>query len=656
LTRITFPPKLEIFKQNWIYAFIIFALAFGLYGKTIGFDYAWDDKIVITQNERVQRGIAGISEHFKERDRVELQDFSGFRPITMSSFSIDYEFFGLHPAWGHFVNIFIYGLVCVLIFVTILRLFPDQGRGFAFMISLLFLAHPIHVEAVANIKSRDEILAFLFILFGMLSFWKFHNSRNFIWLGICLTTISAAALSKENGILSPILLVFSLLFFPGTSRQKIQSGIYIGLLALLLVFVLWALTSRIPGQILGDDPIGFLESYELGNSLIGAELWESIGNGSRLIWYYLGKFIFPYDLTYYSGYNHFPFWNWENPMLWASFSASLLLFFWLGVSILRRHRSLLLFGFGFFLITISIYLQIVFFLADTMADRFMFTPSFGLCISLAFLIKYLSRKLGESMTFSKSGNFFYPIAAIIILAFSLMSFNRMDAWKDTYTLVATDMGKLENCSRAHYFMAEEISKKLARHPNNLELQDKMFHHYKRSVEITKMAYYSFWNWSQYLMNYGKFKEAEAVLLQFAKVYPYQADPWFFLGKNEFILNEFDSSATHLERSFFLDSGIFETREIWVKAMIKTGNLTKAEKVALSGVKSNPESIRLWDALADVYFAKGESEKCFKVMDRILSTDPNNPFWWKKMIGFQQLIQDQERADFYYREAKKIGVL
>ena len=83
-----------------VYAFI-FVLAVIQYAGTWNHDYAWDDAIVITQNERVQKGFEGIPEVFKNIKSDEIQHRYGYRPISLMSFAIDYGLFGDDPHAGH---------------------------------------------------------------------------------------------------------------------------------------------------------------------------------------------------------------------------------------------------------------------------------------------------------------------------------------------------------------------------------------------------------------------------------------------------------------------------------------------------------------------------------------------------------------------------
>lgn len=88
-----------------LWGMLIFALAFVQYGNTLTYAYVWDDDIVVVYNKRVQQGFSAIPGHFEFRNRENFEDFTGYRPVTMSSFSIDIGLFGMNPKGSHAMNV-----------------------------------------------------------------------------------------------------------------------------------------------------------------------------------------------------------------------------------------------------------------------------------------------------------------------------------------------------------------------------------------------------------------------------------------------------------------------------------------------------------------------------------------------------------------------
>ena len=208
-------------KAHWTFGLIIFLLAFIQYSNTLGHDFAWDDKIVIQENDRVQQGFSGIPELFLKYNSDLRKDQYGYRPITLTSFAIDYAISAGEPGFFHFMNILYFGLLCLVLFILLNRIFKQYSPVLPFLITVLFTVHPIHVEVVANIKSRDEILALLFCLLSLLQFLNYLERKQ--WKSIALTILyfGLAFLSKENAItFIPIYIISALIVTPITWKHS----------------------------------------------------------------------------------------------------------------------------------------------------------------------------------------------------------------------------------------------------------------------------------------------------------------------------------------------------------------------------------------------------------------------------------------------------
>jgi hypothetical protein len=165
----------------------IFSFAFLLYSNTINHDYALDDTGAIQQNLNVKKGITGIPDILKmdlwEQSEVRL---GYYRPLSLITFAIEYEFFQNAPHVHHFTNVLFFATSCVILFLVMHALLGNVHQFIPLCVTLLFAAHPIHTEVVANIKSRDEILSFLFVFTSILFFILFLKKNKFIYIILLL--------------------------------------------------------------------------------------------------------------------------------------------------------------------------------------------------------------------------------------------------------------------------------------------------------------------------------------------------------------------------------------------------------------------------------------------------------------------------------------
>lgn len=168
--------KKNLWEKKYFFEVLVLLFTFILYLNSIPNSYNLDDELVTINHRLTSKGISAIPEIFSS---PYYQDASGYsyeyRPIVLASFAIEHHFFGDSPTVGHFFNIILYGIVCVVLYQLLLLLFKQYSSFIAIAVTLLFVSHPAHTEVVCSIKNRDEILS---LLFGLLSF---HAAYKFVF-------------------------------------------------------------------------------------------------------------------------------------------------------------------------------------------------------------------------------------------------------------------------------------------------------------------------------------------------------------------------------------------------------------------------------------------------------------------------------------------
>ena len=167
-----------------LWALIIFLVAFAIYANSIPHGYILDDSGVLKDNWVVKRGIDGIPLILKTPYRygISLLTDDLYRPLSMVMFAIEWQLSPNTPAISHFVNVLFYALSCSLLLIVLRKLFRNYHPLLALFACLLWMAHPVHTEVVANIKSRDEIMSVFFLLLTILGFLEFLNKGKPIYL------------------------------------------------------------------------------------------------------------------------------------------------------------------------------------------------------------------------------------------------------------------------------------------------------------------------------------------------------------------------------------------------------------------------------------------------------------------------------------------
>lgn len=593
---------------------LVFILAFLTYSNTLNHNYVFDDRIVITENKRVQKGIAGIPDLFYKYNSDKLSDKYGYRPIVLSSFAIDYQFFGLNSKAGHFMNLFYFAILCLVLFKILQKIFYEYSVLPSLLITLIFIVHPIHVEVVANIKSRDEIFALLFSLISLSYFIKYNKEGKFIYLIASLLIFFLAFLSKESAITFLVIMPLTVWYmnkWKGSASLLKSSMVLIVAIFICLGIVNFYISSQL-GISKTKDPTVFYENILLGNSfLYTGDFTQKVANASTIFALYLKNFFFPINLVYYYGYNQIPVASWNQFIVIFSFLIHLIVLVY-SIFTLKKNKEIS-YGLFFYLITISFYSHIIKPLADTMADRFLFTPSLGLIIlcvftiakllKIDFKIDWFERIRTNKTTYykwftSKSGLAFI----ILLLLLSIKTYSRNKAWKDDLTLSSTDMSQLENCSRAHFYYAN-LHQTSLKNSFNSDVEKQMIHHYKRSYEITDSAFYSYYYLALYYFSNNRFKEGIPVLKQASDNYPKQSVFKYYLGLSYIKNNELVKGIKQLKTSIDLAPNVSSIYYSMALACSEADSFDLAINT-LSKMKTYcNESNMLYEALSKVYFDK-----------------------------------------------------
>lgn len=185
--------------------FILGFLGFILYANTLSHDYTWDDQIVITGNQLTQKGLSGIVEIWTSRRYIENRPT--YRPIPQSIFALLHELNANEPMLGHFAAVSLYVILLVSLLYILHTNFPRINSWLLFFIALMFALMSVHAEVVANIKSIDEQLSALFLL------WSLHvGVKKGVKNSLLMLLLFAASVLSKLSSLTLIPVIFILLF------------------------------------------------------------------------------------------------------------------------------------------------------------------------------------------------------------------------------------------------------------------------------------------------------------------------------------------------------------------------------------------------------------------------------------------------------------
>lgn len=610
-----------------IFLFVIVIFTFLLYGNTLKNKYSLDDYIIQGQSAQlVKEGIKSIDDIFtttytskSTADGVEKS--YGYRPLVRSLFALEYTLFGMNPRAGHMINILLYLAVVLVLYRLLQRLLRNYSIWFPFVITLLFIAHPVHTEVVASLKNRDELLSMLFSLIALQYVVKYADRNRVYLLVVGLISYVLAFLSKPTALSFWFVFPLTLYFFTDMPWKKI--GKIFGLLMLMIILggmaPFWFL-ERVRDFSMIENPLYFEDS-----------IWYILGTGMYSLGYYLKILLIPHPLLYYYGYDMIPLVNPGN--IWVILS----ILFHLGIlyiAIIRfKEKHILSYAIFFYLFTIAMFSNIVQPAPGIIAERFLFVPSLGFVMVLAWLIFKLFKADPRSKTNSPAKIFFVTILTAAILApYSYKTYKRNQKWYSDMTLYRADMKYLENSVKAHDLMGTTLMRKveleLSKRVNVAKFLmpeiDKAIHHFSRAVEIWPGHTSS---WTNLGMIYNNPRVAEHLMasgdtaraLQFKRsavnsfkkaieLEPDHGKALFNLGLTYEYVGDIDSAAHYYERCIEVNDEIINPRSRLADIRFRQGYEQEAIRLNMEIIRLDPMEALPYVSFGNYYIIRGDTAK------------------------------------------------
>lgn len=435
----------------WWVPLVLALLGFGLYVNTFGHQYALDDIAAIGQNLFVKKGIAGIPDLL----RTEFWHFSNislgyYRPLSLITFALEQEYFKDSPHISHVINAGLYGLTGLVIGILLQKWLPKQAIP-AFLVGLVFMAHPLHTEIVANIKGRDEILSFLFIALMLLSYWRYLETKQWGWtIGACLS-LYLAFLSKESSVVSLALIPAMQYWF---ARRNVWQSL-ISLWPFLIVAALFFYQKKLMiGTLSGNPPTDW------ANYPYAIEKTQK-STMFKFFAYYIRLLVLPHPLVYDYSYNVIPSGGKGDVLTWAGFFG-LVAMLWLSWKGFMK-RTLWGFGLFWFFVTMVPGLGFIWFRGGILAERFTYAAVMG----FAFVLIWALQKLLVRSALSGANHDLTPKPALIRYApllglmaivaglYSFKTVERNRDWENNFVLFNSALPYAPNSCQVQRHVANE---------------------------------------------------------------------------------------------------------------------------------------------------------------------------------------------------------
>lgn len=362
-----------------MYGAAVFLAALLLFLPTLGHDFVWDDLSILLPNQALgdwsRLGEVLTSDFFRESDARGPFDY--WRPLVVLSHMVERSLFGDRPAGYHAVNVLLHAAASLLVFLLGLRALGRPAAALA--AGLLFAVHPVHVEVVAWVSGRSDLLLGLFLALALLGDWQGACTGRRRWQALALAGFAAALGAKESAAVFPAMVAARALVL-GPPDEDLRGRITrAGRAALPFLLILGAFLLLRYGLLDVEPP---QDGGAPGQRLtLFWTWWSALSLYARLLLWPAGLSIV-HELPLA-----------EDPWSWTACGGMLVLALAAWGALRLRHRApgaaygllLLLLGLAplaNFLVPITSSATGGF----AFAERFLYAPSIGFCLALGWLL------------------------------------------------------------------------------------------------------------------------------------------------------------------------------------------------------------------------------------------------------------------------------
>jgi len=374
-----------------------------------------DDDVYVTSNPHVTTGITikNIAWAFASVEAT------NWHPVTWLSHMMDVQLYGMNPGGHHLTNVLIHTITSVLLLLLLLRLTGALWQSS--FVAALFALHPLHVESVAWVAERKDVLSGLFWIITIFFYVNYTERRNLHWYLLALFSFLVGLMCKPMLVTLPVIMLL-LDFWPLERHHFRKEGGTVGQAEKLSLLMREKIPFFFAALLSGIITIYAQHAGGATQSLVVVPLVLRMQNA--LVGYvkYIGKTLWPHDLAAFYPY------AFSIPLWQTAIALLILLVISAAVIRLLNQKPYLALGWFWFIITLLPVIGLIQVGNQSMADRYSYIPLIGLFIMVGWGIPDLMRSVPQ-------GKLILAAASMaVIVASSLLTWKQVGYWRDDLAL------------------------------------------------------------------------------------------------------------------------------------------------------------------------------------------------------------------------------
>ena len=621
-------------EYRWWIALALVAYTFANFAAAGRFEFVrFDDPDYVTQNPQV---LAGLSWHGVQWAIV-TGHAANWHPLTWLSHMLDVQLFGLNAGSHHLMNVGFHVLNTLLLFAVLYRATRAVGRS-AF-VAALFAVHPLHVESVAWVSERKDVLStcmWMLTLLAYLSFVRRASARRYAAVLLCF---ALGLMAKPMVVTLPFVLLLldvwplrRIALWPerGGLLAPADRSTAMHLMLEKLPMVFLAVVSSVITVAVqrSGGAVGALSAYPLGLRIENAVI-NCVA--------YIGRMVWPARLAAFYPYR-------ESVSIWAVVGSALLLVLITAASVrLARRRPYVLVGWLWYIGTLMPVIGIVQVGMQSMADRYSYIPLIGLFIIIAWGGAEVLQVMPQQRVVA-------PITAgIVLIACSARTHAQLETWRNSLALWQHAVDVTSNNAYAQYNLGvvlvqlgrvddgiarfrealrvdpnyADVHIDLANALNQRGQADEAIGEFATVVRLrpdyadARVAYGSL------LRTHGRNAEAMTQLREALRLNPELASAHDELGNALTNDGKLADAITEYSAAVRLDPKFAEGHNNLGAALMRAGQYERAVAEFLEAVRLRPNDVMFHYNAALMLERIGRAKEAVEHLEAVLRADPNN---------------------------------
>jgi tetratricopeptide (TPR) repeat protein len=578
----------------WLLAVLLGLITIALYWPVTSHDFInYDDQAYVTENVHVQAGLT-----LENLKWVFISPVDGnWHPITILSHMLDCQLFGLNP-WGHHLtSVLLHAVNTVLVFLLLRSLTGAVWRSV--LVAALFGWHPVHVESVAWVAERKDVLSTCLGLLALIFYARYARKQSGVVTQPAPLDYVLALLFLILGLMSKPMLVtwpFVMLLLDYWPLGRLKAG------------SLWQLVrEKIPFFTLAVMASGvtFAVQKHGGAVIMLKNLPFSARGANALVSYcrYLGKLFWPTKLAvFYPRPGHWPL---AEVLLAGGLLVGLSVLFWWQ----RRRHPFLLMGWLWFLGTLVPVIGLVQVGKQALADRYAYIPSLGVLIMAIWGAYEFSRHwryhvIGLSMAGS----------AVMVLCM-VLTLQQLAYWQDDETLFRHALAVTEDNYIAHDGLGDALEKE--GHVTEAIQQ------FEEALRLEPDLFYARNSLGDVFEKEGFIDEAIQQFEEALRLEPDFVSAHNNLGAALEKEGRIDDAIRQFQEAIRLEPDCVEARYNLGTALGKEGQNDEAIRQFQEAIRLKPDYADAHYNLGNDFFKKGQSDEAIQQFQEAICLEPDH---------------------------------